>query len=56
MTSQMQNISGPHCVFAISSRILLVLMVFEHIKNERMRRVQDKSFSYTNFKPSVFAQ
>ena len=56
MTSEMQNISGPHCVFAISSRVLLILMVFKHIKNEHMQWIQDRSFSYTNFKPSEFAQ
>ena len=37
MTSEMQNISGPHCEFAISSRVLLILMVFKHIKNEHMQ-------------------
>ena len=37
MTSQMQNIPEPHCVFAISSRVLLILMVLKNIKNEHMR-------------------
>ena len=32
MTSEMQNISGPHCVFAISSRVLLILMVLNTLK------------------------
>ena len=36
MTSQMQNISEPHCVFAIYSRVLQILMLLKNNKNERM--------------------